>query len=124
MERNSYESPLGSRYASKRMQEIFSPDRKFKTWRRLWIALARAESELGLPITDEQIAEMESQVDNINYKEMYNRQYYQKDTLMEILEDSRIELAKKIKIDVNTLDNSIIEVINKSKKNNSKKLVK
>lgn len=74
MERNSYESPLGSRYASKRMQEIFSPDRKFKTWRRLWIALARAESELGLPITDEQIAEMESQVDNINYKEANERE--------------------------------------------------
>lgn len=74
MERNSYESPLGSRYASKRMQEIFSPDRKFKTWRRLWIALARAESELGLPITAEQIEEMESQADNINYKKANERE--------------------------------------------------
>lgn len=74
MERNSYESPLGSRYASKQMQEIFSPDQKFKTWRRLWIALARAESELGLPITDEQIEEMESQADNINYQEANERE--------------------------------------------------
>ena len=57
-------------------------------------------------------------------KDMYNRQYYQKDTLMQILKDSRFELAKKIKIDVNTLDSSIVDVISKSKKSDSKKLVK
>lgn len=64
---NTYESPLNSRYASSEMKEIFSPDKKFKTWRRLWIALAKAEKELGLNITDEQIEEMEKFKDDINY---------------------------------------------------------
>ena len=58
--KNSYESPLCSRYASKEMQYLFSPDMKFSTWRRLWVALAEAEQELGLPITDEQLAELEA----------------------------------------------------------------
>ena len=53
-----YQTPLAERYASKEMQYIFSPDMKFKTWRRLWIALAETEKELGLDITDEQIAEL------------------------------------------------------------------
>lgn len=62
-----YESPLCSRYASEEMMYLFSPDKKFKTWRRLWIALARAEKKLGLPITDEQIEELEIHKDSINY---------------------------------------------------------
>ena len=62
-----YESPLNSRYASREMKYIFSPDFKFRTWRRLWIALAKAEKELGLDITDEQIAELEAHRDDINY---------------------------------------------------------
>jgi adenylosuccinate lyase len=62
-----YESPLNSRYASEAMQRLFSPDRKFRTWRRLWIALAETEQELGLPITDEQITELKSNADIINY---------------------------------------------------------
>ena len=62
-----YQSPLSERYASKEMQYIFSPDKKFRTWRRLWIALAEAEQELGLPITDEQIAELKVHQDDINY---------------------------------------------------------
>lgn len=74
MEHSSYESPLSNRYASRQMQEIFSPDRKFKTWRRLWIALARAESELGLPVTPEQVAEMEAQAENINYEDAQRRE--------------------------------------------------
>lgn len=65
--KNTYESPLCSRYASSEMQEVFSPDMKFKTWRRLWIALAEAEKELGLNITDEQIEELKRNKDNINY---------------------------------------------------------
>ena len=64
---DTYQSPLNSRYASKEMQYIFSPDKKFKTWRRLWIALAESEKELGLDITDEQIAELRANMDNINY---------------------------------------------------------
>jgi len=64
---NTYESPLNSRYASKEMQELFSPDMKFRTWRRLWIALAEAEKELGLNITDEQIEELKKYKDDINY---------------------------------------------------------
>ncbi len=62
-----YQSPLSERYASKEMQYIFSPDMKFKTWRRLWIALAETEKELGLPITDAQIAELKAAKDDINY---------------------------------------------------------
>ena len=62
-----YESPLNSRYASKEMKYIFSPDFKFRTWRKLWIALAESEKELGLPITDEQIAELKAHADDINY---------------------------------------------------------
>ena len=67
MKKTVYESPLSSRYASAEMQYIFSPDKKFSTWRRLWVALARAEMELGLPITQEQIDEMEAHLDDIDY---------------------------------------------------------
>lgn len=65
---NVYESPFNTRYASREMQEMFSPDMKFKTWRRLWIALAEAEKELGLNITDEQIEELKKFKDRINYE--------------------------------------------------------
>ncbi|MDO4301071.1 MAG: adenylosuccinate lyase [Clostridia bacterium] len=65
--KNEYESPLNSRYASKEMKEIFSPDMKFKTWRKLWIALAETEKELGLDITQEQIDELKAHRDEINY---------------------------------------------------------
>lgn len=67
MQRNTYESPLNTRYASKEMQILFSPDTKFRTWRLLWIALAEAEMELGLPITREQIDEMKQFRNDINY---------------------------------------------------------
>ena len=63
-----YETPLGSRYASKEMQYLFSPDMKFRTWRKLWIALAETEQELGLDITDEQIAELKEHAEDINYE--------------------------------------------------------
>ena len=66
--KNTYETPLNSRYASKEMQYIFSPDFKFKTWRRLWIALAESEKELGLNITDEQIAQLKAYAEDINYE--------------------------------------------------------
>ena len=66
--KSSYESPLNSRYASKEMQFIFSPDKKFTTWRKLWIALAESEKELGLNITDEQIDELKSHIDDIDYE--------------------------------------------------------
>ena len=64
---DKYVSPLSERYASKEMQYIFSPDMKFRTWRRLWIALAETEKELGLPITQEQIDELKAHKDDINY---------------------------------------------------------
>lgn len=67
MDTKVYCSPFNGRYTSPEMNRIFSDDRKFSTWRRLWIALAKAEKTLGLSITDEQIAEMEQYVDNINY---------------------------------------------------------
>lgn len=63
-----YQSPLSERYASKEMQYIFSPDMKFRTWRKLWIALAETEKELGLNITDEQIEELKAHADDINYE--------------------------------------------------------
>ena len=63
-----YVSPLSERYASREMQYIFSPDKKFRTWRKLWIALAETEQELGLPITDEQIEELKAHADDINYE--------------------------------------------------------
>ena len=68
MSKNCYESPLSSRYASKEMKYIFSPDMKFRTWRKLWIALAESEMELGLPVTQEQIDELKAHADDINYE--------------------------------------------------------
>ncbi|MCD7777521.1 MAG: adenylosuccinate lyase, partial [Clostridiales bacterium] len=65
--KNIYESPLNSRYSSKEMKEVFSPDMKFKTWRKLWIILAETEKELGLNITDEQIEELKAHAEDINY---------------------------------------------------------
>jgi len=67
MQTDRYVSPLSERYASKEMQYIFSPDMKFKTWRKLWIALAETEKELGLAITQEQIDELKANAENINY---------------------------------------------------------
>ena len=64
---DKYQSPLSERYASKEMQYIFSPDMKFKTWRKLWIALAEVEKELGLSITQEQIDELKEHAEDINY---------------------------------------------------------
>ena len=67
MRKDIYESPLSSRYASEYMLHLFSPDMRFQTWRRLWVALARAEHELGLPITQEQVDELRAHVDDIDY---------------------------------------------------------
>lgn len=68
MKKDTYESPLSSRYADKEMKYIFSPDKKFRTWRKLWIALAEAEHELGLDITQEQIDELKANAQDINYE--------------------------------------------------------
>ena len=68
MPNNTYNSPFNARYASKEMQYIYSPDFKFKTWRKLWIALAEAENELGLNVTKEQIEELKAHADEINYE--------------------------------------------------------
>ena len=74
MPHDSYISPFSTRYASKEMQFVFSEDNKFRTWRRLWIALARAEQKQGLEITDEQIAELEAHKDDINYEDAQRRE--------------------------------------------------
>ena len=68
MPSNTYESPLASRYASPEMQYLFSADKKFTTWRKLWVALARAQRELGLGVTDAQVAEMEAHIGDIDYE--------------------------------------------------------
>ena len=67
MRKDIYESPLSSRYASEYMLHLFSPDMRFQTWRRLWVALARAEHELGLPITQEQVDELAAHITDIDY---------------------------------------------------------
>ena len=74
MVKDTYESPLSARYASKKMKYIFSPDKKFRTWRKLWIALAESEKELGLPITQEQIDELKAHADDINYEVAQERE--------------------------------------------------
>ena len=74
MIKDTYESPLSARYASKEMKYIFSPDKKFRTWRRLWIALAESEKELGLPVTQEQIDELKVHADDINYEVAQERE--------------------------------------------------
>ncbi len=74
MANDTYQSPLNSRYASREMQYLFSNDMKFRTWRKLWIALAETEKELGLPITDEQIDELKAHADDINYEVAIERE--------------------------------------------------
>ena len=71
---DKYQSPLSERYASREMQYIFSPQKKFTTWRSLWIALAETEKELGLPITDEQIEELKAHRDDINFEAAKERE--------------------------------------------------
>lgn len=74
MNEDRYVSPLSGRYASKEMQNLFSAEKKFRTWRRLWVALAETEKALGLDITDEQIAELKSHIDDVNYEEAAARE--------------------------------------------------
>jgi len=72
--KKQYESPLASRYASSYMLQLFSPDTRYETWRRLWVALARAEMKLGLPITQEQVSELESHLGPIDYEVVAQRE--------------------------------------------------
>jgi adenylosuccinate lyase len=74
MSRDKASQPLTDRYASSEMSYLFSPDKKFRTWRRLWIALAEAERELGLPISEEQIAELKANAEEINYEDAERRE--------------------------------------------------
>ena len=74
MENNVYVTPLAGRYASKEMNKIWASDSKYSTWRKLWIALAETEKELGINITDEQISEMKQNVENIDYDVVAKRE--------------------------------------------------
>src|ERR1700681_4045508 len=74
VKRDSASNPLTERYASKEMSYLFSSDFKFRTWRRLWIALAEAEKDLGLPISDAQIAELKAHANDINYEDAERRE--------------------------------------------------
>ena len=67
MSKPFYESPLEGRYASEAMRRVFSPDHRYGTWRRLWLALAEAEQQLGLPVTDAQLDELRAHLDDIDY---------------------------------------------------------
>ena len=96
MAKDSYETPLNSRYASKEMQYIFSPDFKFRTWRRLWIALAESEKELGLNITDEQIAELKAHKDDINYEVAQEREKLVRHDVMSHVSSARRQRALSI----------------------------
>ena len=75
MGKDIYESPLSSRYASKYMLHLFSPDTRFQTWRRLWVALARAEHGLGRPITQEQVDELAAHITDIDYAVAEQREH-------------------------------------------------
>ena len=74
MSKDKYESPLASRYASEFMLHLFSADMRIETWRRLWVALARAEHNLGLPVTAEQVAELEAHITDIDYETAAQRE--------------------------------------------------
>lgn len=74
MDHSGYVSPFSTRYASREMQYVFSDDNKFKTWRRLWLALAKAEHKLGLPVTQEQIDELATHLEDINYEDAQRRE--------------------------------------------------
>lgn len=74
MENNIYKTPLSGRYASNEMNYIWSSDKKYSTWRKLWVALAKTEKELGIDITEEQIKEMENNVENIDYDVVAKRE--------------------------------------------------
>ncbi len=74
MDHSGYVSPFSTRYASREMQYVFSDDNKFKTWRRLWLALAKAENKLGLPVSQEQIDELAAHVEDINYEDALRRE--------------------------------------------------
>ena len=74
MNRDSASQPLTERYASKEMSYLFSPNYKFRTWRRLWLALAESQQELGLPITDTQLTEMRAALHDINFEEAEKRE--------------------------------------------------
>ena len=67
MSKPFYESPLEGRYASEAMRRVFSPDHRYGTWRRLWLALAEAEHELGLPVTEAQLVQLRAHLDDIDY---------------------------------------------------------
>ena len=88
--RDLYSTPLNSRYASKEMSYIFSEDMKFSTWRKLWVALAEAEKELGLDITDEQIKELKEQIKKLQdskSREDNSGDNNDKESLVDIIRD-------------------------------------
>ncbi len=97
MSNDRYVSPLSERYASREMQYIFSPDKKFRTWRKLWIALAETEKELGLNITDEQIEELKAHAEDINYDVAKEREKVVRHDVMSIaLAETEKELGLNI----------------------------
>ena len=75
MSHSTYQSPLASRYASQYMLHLFSDDSRYQTWRRLWAALARAQQQLGLPVTEQQVAELEAHIADIDYDMAAAREY-------------------------------------------------
>ena len=74
MSKDTYESPLSSRYASQYMLKLFSADTRYQTWRKLWVSLARAEHALGLPVTQSQVDELEKHITDIDYETVAERE--------------------------------------------------
>ena len=102
MGHNQYESPFCTRYASEEMQYIFSADHKFKTWRKLWIALAKAEQKQGLPITDAQISQLEQFAEEINYisAQASKSSYEGLERIIEALDKAKVRLKANVNFEL------------------------
>ena len=101
MSNDKYVSPLSERYASKEMQYIFSPDMKFKTWRKLWIALAETEKELGLNITQEQIDDIKKTMEDksaylLRVEAQYRKQFNAMETAMNMLKSQMNSISASL----------------------------
>ena len=103
---NVYDNPLISRYASREMAELWSDQRKFGVWRRLWVALAEAEAELGLPVTAEQVAELRAHVDDIDFEAATPAD------VMALVQNGTLPIAPELqRLEVDSNDEAAVETL-------------